>query len=223
MRPTRSPLSRFIIRALSVLVAFLFVIGGWFSQRVATPLGKAPLSDSRALTAILEGVLRESAPRAPNERVTDEQRKLFLEEHAKDRGFERGDVDQTIRALGETEADPYLRGLAALYEENYPEATRLLSDSLRQRQQGGQTSTTLEAVSEVAFFLGQSLFQEGDYLRATEVFKLVVDRRAADSDVLNSLGLCLHKVGDYAEAEQAYTQSLQMRQEKLGPDHPEVA
>jgi hypothetical protein len=75
-----------------------------------------------------EAKLKDEITRERRE-VSDEERKLVLQEVADSVGFSPAELDEAIRGLGRRTQDPYQQGLVALYEQNYPKAEELLTKS----------------------------------------------------------------------------------------------
>jgi tetratricopeptide (TPR) repeat protein len=140
---------------------------------------------------------------------------------AKQYGLDPGDLDGAIRAWGTKATDRYEVGLAALYGRHYPKASAQLADSLQKREEN--FAADQEAVAEAAFFLGQSLFEEGKYRESVTVYQRCLDLQPDDATVLNNLAVSLTGAGDYAAAEPLYGRALAIREKALSPDHPDVA
>ncbi len=182
---------------------------------------KALLRDDKALEAITASILERLSPKSPKEELTEEQKRAVLTEQAQKYGLEPSDVDRAIRLWKKRTKDPYEKGLAALYEENYPEATKQLTESLEIRIKDLEEAQA--RVVDAAFFLGQSLYKEGRYQESADAYKEALTLRQNDSEILNNLGLSLHLAGRYAEAEPLYKQALEIYKKALGPEHPHVA
>ncbi|HEV2667405.1 MAG TPA: hypothetical protein VG324_20985, partial [Blastocatellia bacterium] len=65
--------------------------------------------------------------------TTEEERKAALAEVARSYGVTPEDADRAIREWGKQAFDPYDRGVIALYQQNYSEATTRLSRSYEMR------------------------------------------------------------------------------------------
>src|SRR5205085_6075662 len=101
--------------------------------------------------AMTARVLKEVTPKLDRQ-ISDEERKPVLKQQAEAVGLKPEEVDQAIREWGKTVTDPYRQGLAALYEKNFPKAEKLLVQSYQTRK---------DAFQDAAFFLGQTLFEQG--------------------------------------------------------------
>jgi tetratricopeptide (TPR) repeat protein len=148
-------------------------------------------------------------------------RKVELDALAHEYGLTPDDVDGAIRALGARTTDPYQAGLAALYQRKYPQASANLRASLLQRE--SKLAADQKAVADAAFFLGASLLEQGKYRDAAAAYQKCLSLRPDDPVVLNDTALSLESGGDYISAEPFYRQSLAIRENELGPDHPDVA
>lgn len=193
-----------------------------FAPIVLTKRGdRALLENPKALEAMAAGILEKLAPKSVSEKLTDEQRRMVLTEQAEAYGLEPDKVDRALRALGHTTNDPYQKGLAALYVKNYPEATRQLSASLLMREK--ELEKAQAKAVDAAFFLGESLYNQGRYRESADAFQKAAALRADDSTILNRLGLSLHQDGAYAKAEPLYQRALAIAEKVLGSEHPDVA
>jgi hypothetical protein len=172
------------------------------------------LSDDRVMEAITASIVEKLSPKSPKEELTEEQKEAILKEQAQKYGLEPTDIDRAIRLWKERTKDPYEKGLAALYEENYPEATKQLTESLEIRKK--ELEQAQAKVVDAASFLGQSLYNQGLYQQSADAYKEALALRPKDSQILNNLGLSLHLAARYAEAEPLYKRSLAIREKALG-------
>lgn len=132
-----------------------------------------------------------------------------LAQVAKEYGLDPDELDRQIRTWGAKTTDPYEVGLAELYARNYPRATTQLEDSLRMREgklvadQKG-VAADRQAVAEAAFFLGQSLYNQGRYKESAAAFQRCLQIRPDDPKVLNNAALSMAEAGDSVGAEKLY-------------------
>jgi hypothetical protein len=119
---------------------------------------KACLENVECIRAAASQILRVNAPKQ-DKTDSEEDRKQALADVAKAFGLKPEEVDQAIRAWGAKTEDPYEKGLAALYEKRYREATGYLTISLEKRKQA--ESEAREQVADAALFLGASLYEPG--------------------------------------------------------------
>jgi len=179
---------------------------------------RAMLENGTAIVALAAQINQASAPRAVGEKTTEERRREALGEVARSFGLAPEEVDKAIRALGERTKDPYEKGLAALYEKEYPEASQLLAQSLSQRRAAAETAA--REAGGAAFFLGSALYDQGRYGESVEAYREALAYQPEDTTVMNNLGLSLHEAGDYAGAEPLFRRALGIREKALGPEHP---
>ena len=119
------------------------------------------LESGTVLKAAVSQLNRADAPKTAGQRGSQEDRKANLDAVAKQFGVSPEDLDHAIKAWGEKTSDPYEAGLAALYARNYDKATADLQASLKQREE--KLASDQRGVVDAAFFLGQSLQQQGKY------------------------------------------------------------
>src|SRR5262249_48322300 len=127
---------------------------------VARKGDKHMLSNSKAIETLVARVLKEIVPKL-DKQISDEERRLALKLQAEGVGLTPEEVDAAIRAWSKKVQDPYQQGLAALYEKNYSESTKLLTQSFRVRKEAANKA--IHEYTDAAFFLGQSLYDQGRY------------------------------------------------------------
>src|SRR5581483_2593914 len=110
----------------------------------------------------------ERVPSSEKRAVTDEERRLVLKQQAEAVGLKPEEVDQAIREWGKKATDPHDRGIAALYEQRFPEAETLLKESYQLRKEAAQKA--IADLADAAFFLGQALYAQGKYNEAVDKF-----------------------------------------------------
>jgi tetratricopeptide (TPR) repeat protein len=133
------------------------------------------------------------------ERTTEQEKREALAAVASSFEMPPEEIDKAIRAWGAKATDPYEAGLAALYERNYPKASGQFADSLQLREE--KLAANQKAVADAAFFLGQSLFEEGKYRDAATAYQRCLQLRSDDMAATSGLGLSLFGAGDYAASE----------------------
>ncbi len=185
--------------------------------------------ESGGVLALLVGkIVRERAPGSPKEQAPKEDPRKSLDAVAKQYGLGSDEVDQAIRAWGAKTADPYEAGLAALYERDFPKASAQLEDSLKQREEkltADQKAVAQDQkqVADAAFFLGRSLYGQGQYRESAQAYERCLQLRHDDPVVLNNVAMSLADAGDYAGAEPLYRRALAIDEKAQGPDHPYLA
>ena len=182
---------------------------------------RAALESGTVLVAATAQINKANAPKTASKQAAQEDPKANLAAVAKQYGLDPEDLDKAIRSWGERTTDPYEAGLAALYQRNYLAASAQLKESLQNRE--GRLAADQKAVTDAAFFLGQSLYGEGKYRESATAFQRCLQLRPDDRVVLNDLGVSLMQAGDYACAEPLYRRALAIAEKALGPDHPDVA
>ncbi len=184
------------------------------------------LRSGKVLEAIMSGFIRENealkaqlrAPGTDPGRITAEQRQTILAEQAERFGLEPEEVDTALRAWRDEAEDDYESGLAALYAEQYSEASDLLGRSLERKKEA-----LVELQREVidnAVALGQSLYAQGRYAEAADAYREAVALDAENAGYLNSLAIALQQAGQYDEAEPFYERALAIFTRALGEEHP---
>jgi len=189
---------------------------------------RVALESGAVLASLAAKINKANAPKTADSKVTPPDPKEALLAVAKQYGLTAEDIDSAIRAWGAKTTDPYEAGLAALYERNYPKATSTLEDSLKQRKQKLEADQKAVAqdqkdIDDAAFFLGQSLFEEGRYHEAVAAFQQCLTDSPDDPVVLNNLALSLTYSGDYAAAEPLARRTLTIDETNLGPDNLSIA
>jgi len=182
---------------------------------------RACLENSNCLRAAAAQINKANAPKSVAERSGEEQPEAALATIAKRFGLKPEEIDRAIRAWGQRTEDPYDKGLAALYEKRYPEASTQLAMSFKMRQRA--EAAARENAADAAFFLGQSLYEQGKYRQSAEAYGEAAARRPEDPAVLNDLGLSWETAGAPGKAEPLYRRALAINEKASGPDHPDVA
>ena len=189
---------------------------------------RAALESGTILASLAAKINKANAPKTANPQDPQPDPKEALLTVAGQYGLNAEDIDTAIRAWGAKTTDPYEAGLAALYERNYPKATSALQNSLQQREQkldADQKAIIQDQknIADAAFFLGQSLYEQGRYRQSAEAYQKCLTYRPDDPLVLNNLGNSLHREGSYSDAEPLFRHALAIDEKTLGPDHPSVA
>ena len=182
---------------------------------------RAALESGTVLKAAVSQINKANAPKSADKQAAPEDPKANLNAVAKQFGLSPDELDKAIKAWGAKTTDPYEAGLAALYARNYVKATTDLQTSLSQRE--GKLATDQNAVADAAFFLGQSLYEQGKYKESAVAYQRCRQIRPDDGMVLNNTAVSLMLAGDYATAEPLLRRALAIDEKSLGPDHPTVA
>ena len=145
--------------------------------------------------AMVSNVNATNALEVGTEPLTDEQWLANLAEVAKAFGFSPDEVDHAIRALGRKATDPYQLGLVALYANNYPEASKLLTASVTERKQ--RLEHVKGELADAQMFLGQSYYQQGLYGDSVSAYREAAALRPDDATILGNLGKASLGAGEY--------------------------
>jgi tetratricopeptide (TPR) repeat protein len=187
---------------------------------VATRGDRRLLENGEALTAIAAQINKANSPKIKDP-DPEQQRKEALATIAKVFDLAPDEVDKAIRAWGERAINPYEKGLAALYEKNYPLASKELSQSLEMLEK--EVIKAQAAAADSAFFFAYSKYQEGKFRESVTPFKKALRFRPDDNVVMSYLAVSLQQAGDFAEAEKLYRQVLSNDERSLRPDDPALA
>jgi tetratricopeptide (TPR) repeat protein len=181
---------------------------------------RAALKDGSVLAALTAKINKANGPKTV-EVGHEEDPKTNLAAVAKQYGLNPEELDKAIRSWGRETTDPYDAGLAALYQRNYRLASAELKESLQGREE--KLAVDWKAVTDAAFFLGQSLYEEGKYKESAEAFRRCLQLRPDDATVLNNLGINMIVAGDYVGAEPLLRRALALDEAAPGSNHPDVA
>jgi tetratricopeptide (TPR) repeat protein len=182
---------------------------------------RAALESGTFLVAAVSRIDKANVPKSADKQAAPENPRANLEAVAKQFGLSPEDLDKAIKAWGAKTTDPYEAGLAALYERNYNKATVDLQDSLKQREE--KLASDQNAVADVAFFLGESLYEQGRYKESALAYRRCLQINPDDSVVLNNTALSMQRAGDYVGAEPLFRRALAIDEKTLAPDHPVIA
>ena len=179
------------------------------------------LESGQALVAMTAKVNEANSIKAAMGPGNARRDQAALEEVAREFGLAPDEVDSAIRAWGKKATDPYEKGLAALYERAYPEASKLLAESLEIRER--ELRQTQINVADAALFLGSSLYEQGRYRESAGAYRKALSVRGEDATTLNNLAVSLGLAADYAGAERLFRRALAINEKTLGPDNPATA
>jgi tetratricopeptide (TPR) repeat protein len=150
----------------------------------------------------------ENPPQSP--RLDD----AALARKAEELGFTPKELAEAIDAWARAVEDNYEKGLAALYERRFAEASQLILKSIP-----SPPGDLLKRYVPLA----RAEYEQGHYAAAESFLRIVLAVHSDDPMILNNLGLVLAKEGNYAEAEPLYQRALAIAEKGLGPNHPAVA
>src|ERR1035438_4638415 len=151
----------------------------------------AALQSGTVLKAAVSQIIKANSLKSADKQAGPQEPNTNLEAIARQFGLNPEDLDKAIKAWGAKTTDPYEAGLAALYARNDDKATVDLQASLKQQEL--KLAADPGAVADAAFFLGESLQQQGKYADAAFI-----------------LGQSLQQQGKYKESAEAYERSLSL-------------
>ncbi len=138
----------------------------------------------------------------------------FLEAKAAELGFTEERLRSAVNMWGQEAHAPYERGLSALHERRFAEATRYLQESLASNPEGKIEQLISLATAESA---------QAHYAAAENALVKAGGAETNNTTVLNNLGVVLTKEGKYGEAENALKRALSINEIALGQDSSETA
>lgn len=174
---------------------------------------RALLESGKALASLSAKINFANAAKDANANKTVEQRRAVLEEVSREYGLDPAQVDSAIRALGSKSKDPYERGMAALYQREFPEAARELAGALQSREI--KLKKVPGSVLNAALFLGEALYEQGKYADAVKAYQKALAFRPDDPAILTGIGLSLLKAGKPAESEPFLRRALELQEEAI--------
>jgi tetratricopeptide (TPR) repeat protein len=170
---------------------------------------------------LVEALYHYSASRALSEPETEKPKDAvdaandeFLARKAKELGFTVEELKSAINDWAKSVEDPYEKGLAALHELRYAEASQYISASI---------PSPAGAFVDRYVPLARAEYELGQYAAAESALRKVLAVHSDDPVVLNNLALTLDAQARYSEAEPLYQRALAIDEKALGPNHPNVA
>ena len=145
---------------------------------------------------------------------TDAAHDGFLARKAKELGFSVEELNSDIAVWAKSVTDPYEKGLAALHELRFAEASQYISASI---------PSPPGAFLERCVPLARAEYEQGHYPAAESALRKVLAVHSDDPVVLNNLALALDAQAKYSEAEPLLKLALTIDEKAMGPDHPDVA
>jgi tetratricopeptide (TPR) repeat protein len=162
----------------------------------------SPVSESHADVSAAD-------PSGTGDGVEDE----FLARKSKELGLSGEELQSAIDEWGKSAKDPYQRGLAALHERRYAEASQYISASI---------PSSPGALLGRYVPLARAEYEQAHYPAAETALRKVLAVHSNDPVVLNNLALTLSAQGKNSEAESVLKQGLVIDEKVLGPDNAEV-
>lgn len=129
-------------------------------------------------------------------------------------GFTTRELADALDTWVRSVQDNYEKGLAALYDQRYAEASEYISVSIP-----SPPGDFLKRYIPLA----RAEYELGHYSTAEAFLRKVLEAHSEDPLILNNLGLVLNEEAKYSEAEQFLMRALAIDEKELGPDDPVVA
>jgi len=157
------------------------------------------LVNSKGLVSLVSKLNLATGAKGAPEDSPRQRRVNALKEIADAFGLKPEEVDTAIREWGRRTTDPYEKGMAALYAENFPVAEESLAAALKIRIE--RVEREKRDAADAAFFLASAKYAQGKYGESADVYRQSLELRPDDPAAMNNLGLSLSHMGDYANAE----------------------
>jgi tetratricopeptide (TPR) repeat protein len=138
----------------------------------------------------------------------------LLARKAAELGFTPEELLAALDAWARSVEDRYQRGLAALYERHYADASSFISASI--------PSPPGEFLKRYVP-LARAEYEQGHYPSAEAALRKVLVVHNEDPLILNNLAVVLAAEAKYEEAEPLYKQALEIDEKALGRENPTVA
>jgi tetratricopeptide (TPR) repeat protein len=202
---------------------------------------KILLQSPRAITTIVSSLLETTFERSFKKGTLVEPRLASLLDLASLLELNPSDIDEAIRVRSRESIEIYEKGLIALYEQNYSEATKNLSAFIQGERKGNIEKITSGVINasftsdrpelrqiqakssnavgyshavqaNAAFFLGQAFYEQGNYIEAIDVYQKLASLRPDDLTILTPLAVSLYSAGRYNESLSIFTRALELTQ-----------
>lgn len=166
----------------------------------------------------LEAAIREATNRPRPQANSSESSRLnsvkLIDQLAKSRGLDPGDLDNAIRSWKTTGMSESQRGLVALYKRQYQTAIRLLKEAVRK-----------EAVrlADDNSSLSQAYYGQGSYQLAMDSINEALRIYPNNPDYLSTLGSCWLALGHLDEADKFLNKAYELDQKLPGEQEVSLA
>ena len=132
------------------------------------------------------------------------------------------EASQALEKLkGDLSADQLVDARQALSKGDSAAAEALFTEALAQGK--AQAAAGNEKAADAAFQLGELAYQRIDYARAYDYYLEAANLQPDNPEYLNMAGEIAHDLGRHAEAHRFHEKALAIRENALGPEHPDVA
>jgi len=156
----------------------------------------------------------QTSSEAPSKGADDyalEAREQFLANQAAALGFSVEELKSALASWSRSVQNPYQKGLAALYNKQYEEAVRYISESI-----GSSDKETVERYVP----LSRAQFELGNYAAAESALRKVLAVHKDDPELLNNLGIVLDAQAEYDKAEEQFDKALTIVESTPGGGDP---
>lgn len=177
---------------------------------VVSKKGATPLLDDGQITQIVAQAVSRLAQSGKASDIGDD----FLYQTAKEIGFSIDKLKESIDHWARTVEDPYQKGLAALYEQRYVEAGKLIQQSI---------ASSEDDLIEKYLVLTAAYNLQGDYPSAEMVITKAHTLRKQDPRILNLFAAVLNNQAKYSEAESMLKEAQAIEQKASGGVNPDFA
>jgi tetratricopeptide (TPR) repeat protein len=133
----------------------------------------------------------------------DHTKELAIAAVASEVGLSVGDLENSF-ASNQAKGDAYQRGTFTLLNREFAQAAILF------RKSANETGVSVERSANSFYFLGQSLYELGQYNQSAEAYKKALEFRPNDPTILNNEGLGLSKAGRFRESQDVYQRALEI-------------
>lgn len=135
----------------------------------------------------------------------------FLATQATDLGLTVDDLKVALDQWSKSATSSYQKGLAALYKQQYAQASQYISEFL---------SSAPSGFLERYVPLARAEYEQGHYAIAEAALRKVLAVHPDDPLILNNLAVVLLAEARYSEAEPLFTRAISINEITLGADHP---
>ena len=180
---------------------------------------RALLENGKVVVSVVSKLNLTTAPKDASNQPA-ERRADALRQTAATFGVQPAELDAAIRSYGPRAADPYDKGMVALYGGDLAGATERLTAALKLRE--ARLEAGKRDAADAAFFLAQALYRQNQYAQAVVMYRKALGYRPGDPATTNNLALALLHVGDYVGAAPLLQLAVATIEAANGPNDPEV-
>ena len=190
------------------------------------PPAEAVLFRRSDMRRLAEKVRDAEPTRGADLRPEDRQRIVL--EYAAQYGLSQEDLDAVIASFRETATDPMDEGVALFLAREFAQAEPFFRTALEGAEERKRTAEEEKEEAEAqivaaADYLGQVLYEQGQYAEAAEKFRRALALKPDDTGLISWLGNSLMMLAEWSEAEVVLNRGLALAEASCGPNHPSVA